>query len=65
VEYINDYLRRLNLESAFLRRFDAGLLTLLYERYYGDYEGLLVNLYAPAAQAALGSALAGKSPRKL
>ena len=64
VDYMLDYLRRLNAESAFLRRFPAPLLALAYERYYGD-DGLLVNLYEPVAAAAAGRALAGKSVKNL
>ena len=64
VDYVLDYLRRLNTESAFLRRFPAPLLALAYERYYGD-DGLLVNLYEPVAAAAVGRALAGKAVKNL
>jgi len=59
-EYVAEYLRRWNMECAFLRRFSAPLLSLLYERSIGD-AGLLVNLYSPAAEAALGRALSGKA----
>ncbi len=65
VEYVNDYLRRLLTESAFLRRFDGDMLRLLYERYYGDFDGLPVNLYTPAADAAVGRALADRSVQRL
>ena len=64
VDYVLEYLRRLNAESAFLRRFPAPVLALAYERYYGD-EGLLVNLYEPIAAAAVGRALAEKSVKNL
>lgn len=64
-EYVCEYLRRLNLETAFLRRFSAPLLSLVYERIYLGDGGLLVNLYMPAAEAALGRALAGKTVRNL
>lgn len=64
VDYMLEYLRRLNAESAFLRRFPAPLLALVCERYYGD-DGLLVNLYEPVAAAAVGRALAGKSVKNL
>lgn len=63
--YVCEYLRRLNLETAFLRRFPAPLLTLVYERIYLGDGGLLVNLYAPVAEAALGRALAGKHAQNL
>jgi hypothetical protein len=63
--YVCEYLRWLNVETAFLRRFSAPLLTLIYERIYLGDGGLLVNLYAPVAEAALGRALAGKAVRNL
>lgn len=63
--YVCEYLRRLNVETAFLRRFPASLLSLIYERIYIGDGGLLVNLYAPVAEAALGRALAGKTARNL
>lgn len=61
VEYVSEYIRRLLVESAFLRLFPASLLTLVYERSFGGDGGLLVNLYAPVAEAALGRALADKA----
>lgn len=64
-DYVCEYLRRLNLETAFLRRFSAPLLTLVYERIYLGDGGLLVNLYMPVAEAALGRVLAGKTARNL
>ncbi len=63
-EYVAEYLRRWNMECAFLRRFEAPLLSLLYTRRFGD-AGLLVNLYAPVAEAALGRALSGKRAQGL
>jgi hypothetical protein len=61
VEYMLSYLRRLLTESTLLRVFAPEALRSLYERYYGDYVDLLVNLYAPAAEAAVLCVLAGKS----
>ena len=60
VDYLLEYLRRLNAESAFLRRFPAPLLAIAYERHYGD-DGLLVNLYEPVAAAAAGRALVDRA----
>lgn len=59
--YVCEYLRRLNVETAFLRRFPAPMLSLVYERIYLNDGGLLVNLYAPVAEAALGRALTEKA----
>ncbi|NLI53788.1 MAG: hypothetical protein GX417_05610 [Clostridiales bacterium] len=64
-EYLLDYLRRWLAESVFLRAFPAAALRPLYERYYGDYVDLLVNLYLPAAEMAALCALAGKPARLL
>jgi hypothetical protein len=65
VEYILDYLRRWLLESSFLRAFPADAMIELYERYYVDYEDLLVNLYQPAAEMAVLCALADEPVRVL
>ena len=51
-EYMLDYLRRWVAEAAFLRAFPAEALRALYQRYYIDYEELLVNLYLPVAEMA-------------
>lgn len=64
-EYVNEYLRRLIVENAFLRRFPPALLERVYTLQYGDYHGLLVNLYAAVAESAVGRALAGKRPDNL
>ena len=65
VSFVLDYLRRWLVESAFLRALEEKPLRHLYERYYGDYNDLLVNLYLPAAEAAVLCALAGKSVKSL
>jgi len=64
-EYVNEYLRRLIVENAFLRRFPPALLERVYTLQYGDYHGLLVNLYAAVAESSVGRALAGKRPDNL
>ena len=56
-EYMLDYLRRWVAESVFLRAFPAEALRALYQRYYIDYEELLVNLYLPVAEMATLCAL--------
>jgi hypothetical protein len=65
VEYMLDYLRRWLIESFFLRTFPADALMELYERYYIDYDDLLVNLYQPAAEMTVLCALAEKPARAL
>ena len=63
--YMQDFLRRLLAESAFLRAFAPETLLALYEKYYVDYADLLVNLYLPAAEMATLCALAGAPVRGL
>lgn len=60
VEYLLDYLRRWLTESYFLRAFAPDALVSMYERYYGDYDDLLVNLYLPVSEMAALCALARK-----
>lgn len=64
-EYMLDYLRRWVAESVFLRAFPAETLRALYQRYYIDYEELLVNLYLPVAEMATLSALVQSPIREL
>ncbi len=64
-EYIAEYLRRLLTESQFLRAFPEDALRALYKRYYDDCDGLLVNLYLPAAEMAILCALAERPVRSL
>ncbi len=65
VAYVQDYLRRWLVESAFLRGFPEDALLRLYERYYGDFDGLLVNLYLPVAEMAVLCALGNAPVRSL
>lgn len=58
VEYVLDYLRRWLTESALLRAYSRETLIDLYERYYGDYDDLLVNLYLPVMEISVLCALA-------
>ena len=58
VTFVQDYLTRWLAESRFLRAFTEDALVGLYERYYGDYNDLLVNLYLPVAEMAVLCALA-------
>ena len=64
-EYMLDYLRRWVAESVFLRAFPAEALRALYQRYYIDYEELLVNLYLPVAEMATLCALVQSPVRGL
>jgi hypothetical protein len=65
VDYINEYLRRLIVESDFLRRFELGSCVRVLESTCPDYNGLLINLYEPIATNAIGRALIGKDPAVL
>ncbi len=59
VDYINEYLRRLLIETDFLRRFDVDACIRVLEGSSPDFEDLLVNLYEPVATNAIGLALIG------
>ncbi|MCI2058976.1 MAG: DUF6179 domain-containing protein [Oscillibacter sp.] len=59
VEYVNEYLRRLRIENGFLRRFNAARLARLLEADCPKYRELPVNLFEPAAAAAVGLGLTG------
>jgi hypothetical protein len=65
VTFVQDYLTRWLVESRFLRAFSEEALVRLYERYYGDYNDLLVNLYLPVAEMAVLCALANAPVRQL
>lgn len=65
IEYLLEYLRCWLAESRLLRCFSKEALVRLYERYYGDYDGLLVNLYLPVAEMATLCALAEMPVRAL
>jgi len=65
VDYINEYLRRLALETDFVGRFELHACLRVLERSSPDYVDLLVNLYEPIATNAIGLAVIGKDPRLL
>lgn len=65
VDYVNRYLQHLAIESDFLCRFRKEALVPLLRAYCPDYNGLLINLYEPAAANAVGLALLGESPEML
>lgn len=65
IEYINEYLSRLIIENDFIRRFDKERVIALLSAYCSDYKGLLINLYSPVAENAIGKALIGESAAEL
>ena len=65
VDYVNEWLRRLCLEQAFLDCFDPVLIRTVLEQSCPDYRNLLINLYEPVAVNALGLAILGDDPRTL
>lgn len=65
VDYVNEWLRRLCLEQAFLDCFDSVLIRAVLEQSCPDYRNLLINLYEPVAVNALGLAILGDDPRTL
>lgn len=62
VDYLNEYLRRLQLEQELLGRFAPAALRRLLHRLTPDPEEEVMALYEPAAACALGLVLAGRSP---
>lgn len=65
MDYVNEWLRRLCLEQAFLDCFDPVLIRAVLEQSCPDYRNLLINLYEPVAVNALGLAILGDDPRTL
>lgn len=65
VDYVNEWLRRLCLEQAFLNCFDPVLIRAVLEQSCPDYRNLLINLYEPVAVNALGLAILGDDPHTL
>ena len=65
VDYVNEWLRRLCLEQAFLNCFDPVLIRAVLEQSCPDYRNLLINLYEPVAVNALGLAILGDDPHAL
>lgn len=59
INYVNRYLTHLAVEHDILNRFDPGRAAALLKTVYGDYCGLLVNLYEPVATNALALAVVG------
>ena len=65
VAYVNRYLTHLAIENGFLRQFTHEAMVPVLERYCPDYQGLLINLFAPVAAAALGLCLLNREPWQL
>lgn len=61
VDYVNRWLEHLAVELQFLDAFPPEQVIPVLERSCPDWEGLLVNLFEPAAANALGKALLGLS----
>jgi len=65
VAYINEYLRRLLIESDFLARFEPAACIRVLGRTAPSFAETIINLYEPVATNAIGRALLGKNPRPL
>ncbi len=65
VEYVNEYLKRLLIESSLLNRFSHQRCIRVLQGYCRDYKGLHINLYEPVAVNALGLSLLGQDPLAL
>ena len=57
IDFINEYLRRLLVENAFMGRFDLGHIKSLMKAVSPDYRLLIINLFEPVATNAIGLAL--------
>lgn len=60
ISYLNAYLSRLALENQLINRFQQGAVLGCIQAACPDYEDLLVNLYEPVLQNAVGLALLGR-----
>jgi hypothetical protein len=58
IDYLNEYLKRLLVENAFMNRFGLTQCKALLKRIHPDYRILVINLFEPIATNALGLALA-------
>ncbi|MEL7603138.1 MAG: DUF6179 domain-containing protein [Bacillota bacterium] len=65
VSYVNEYLRRLLMENAFLSRFTPERIARLLARALGDYRELPLNLFGPVCANAAGLALLDEDLRAL
>lgn len=65
VEYVREYLCRINTENDLLRCFECEDIIRVLTSAYRDYKGLLINLYEPVVVNALGLLLIGKDTSSL
>lgn len=65
IDYVNEYLRQLCVELAFLNRFSPASVTAVLQESCPDYRGLLINLFEPVAVNALGLSLLDQPPQPL
>ena len=65
ISFVNEYLRHLLMEHAFLNRFAPEKTERLLIRALGDYRELPLNLFAPVCANAVGLALLGEDLRAL
>jgi hypothetical protein len=60
VEYIYEYLHKLNLENAFCKKFDENDIHQLLRGYDDNYQDLLINIFELVLINSLGSVLSNK-----
>jgi hypothetical protein len=65
IDYMNEYLRRLIIETKFIRRFEREAVTLLLKGGCPDYREQLINMYEPVAFNALALTLLGGGAQAL
>lgn len=65
IEFIEEYLRRIQAENAFCIRFAPQYVHRLLCALTPDYANIPMNLFEPVLLAALGLATLGRSPERL
>lgn len=65
IEYINDYLKKINLENMFCLYFDASEVEALLKGFKKDSHHMLINIFQLVLTNYLGSMIAGKNGQSL
>ncbi|MHC1695351.1 MAG: DUF6179 domain-containing protein [Eubacteriales bacterium] len=65
IEFIAEFVRCLDAENNFLRRFDTEHVHALFGCMDKDWSELVINIFLPVLCQAVGCALAGRNPASL
>lgn len=65
IEFIEEYLRCILAENAFLRLFDPWEVHNLLSGFSEDYKNIPMNLFEPVLLSALGLIMVNRSPKRL